>query len=127
MQMQMLMLAVVCDLSHTAYRVEHSLVVRRQDTRADITMCTWAPNKTYTLTQFVSLHTYCTHCYTQAIARCTTQTMAVASSEGCLLLDLGTTAGGVFVVADAAEKALVWVALDTGSCKGTVKRCTHVL
>ena len=51
--MQMFMLAVVCDLSHIAYSVEHSLVVRRQDTRADITMCSWAPNKTYALTQFV--------------------------------------------------------------------------
>ena len=73
------------------------------------------------------LGAHCTHCYTQAIARCTIETMAVASSEGCLLLALGTTAGGVFVVAVAAKKALVWVTLDTGSCKGTVKRCTHVL
>ena len=73
------------------------------------------------------LGAHCTHCYTQAIARCTIETMAVASSEGCLLLALGTTAGGVFVVAVAAQKALVWVALDTESCKGTVKRCTHVL
>ena len=73
------------------------------------------------------LGAHCTHCYTQAIARCTIETMAVASSGDCLLLALGTTAGSVFVVAVAAEKALVWVTLDTGTCKGTVKRCTHVL
>ena len=72
------------------------------------------------------LGAHCTHCYTQAIARCTVEMMAVASSEGCLLLALGTTAGSVFVVAVAAEKALVWVTLDTGSCKDTVKRCIHV-
>ena len=54
------------------------------------------------------LGAHCTHCYTQAIARCTIETMAVASSGDCLLLALGTTAGSVFVVADAAEKALLW-------------------
>ena len=56
------------------------------------------------------LGAHCMHCYTQAIARCTIETMAVASSGGCLLLALGTTAGGVFVVAVAAQKRL-WYGL----------------
>ena len=81
-------------------------------------------------TQFIIIH-HKQHTYIhgvvlsslQAISRCNVETMAVkTTSAGAVVLALGTTAGEVFVVAVTAMESLVWVALDTGTSKATVKR-----